>query len=156
MRALAILITAAAIHFGVSDTALAQTSVPNVTPPLTGLPTPLTSTTTTCMMGCNGSFALCQSSCIARALPPQGTIVAIRSPAHETRRHDDDPHLLAENLSGFGFHSRANFCASAICAGVISSSAVSRTCLAKSCPCPADRMNHISARTMLFGTPWPK
>ena len=76
MRALAILITAAAIHFGVSDAALAQSSTPNVTYPFTGLPTPLTSVTTNCMMRCNGNFALCQSSCIATRIPPPGFIVA--------------------------------------------------------------------------------
>ena len=70
MRALAILIAAAAILFGVRDAALAQTSAtPNGTTPFTGLSTPLTSTTTTCMMTCNSQFALCQSSCVARFAP---------------------------------------------------------------------------------------
>jgi hypothetical protein len=37
-------------------------------------PTPLTSTTTTCMMSCNGQFANCQSSGIATRSLPRGTI----------------------------------------------------------------------------------
>ena len=68
---------AAAILFGVRDAALAQTSTtPNVTTPFTGLSTPLTSTTTTCMMTCNSQFALCQSSCVATRSVPPGFLVA--------------------------------------------------------------------------------
>jgi hypothetical protein len=77
MRALSIVIGAAAILFGVRDAALAQTSTtPNVTTPFTGLSTPLTSTTTTCMMTCNSQFALCQSSCVATRSVPPGFLVA--------------------------------------------------------------------------------
>ena len=50
MRALAILITVATIYSGMHDAVLAQTSTPNVTAPFQGLQTPLTSTTTNCMM----------------------------------------------------------------------------------------------------------
>jgi hypothetical protein len=94
MRALAILIAAVAMHFGVRDAALAQSSTPNVTPPFTGLSTPLTSTTTNCMGSCNGQFANCQSSCIVRRLPP-GTLVR-------------DPNLSGGDVSAAG--SCISFC----------------------------------------------
>ena len=77
MRAFAILIAAVAIYSGRSDAVLAQTSTPNVTTPFTGLSTPLTSTTTNCMMLCNARAANCQTSCLVPSPPtatPAGTI----------------------------------------------------------------------------------
>jgi hypothetical protein len=47
--ALAAFLAAAVVGAGTRD-GLAQSSIPTVTPPLTGLATPLTSTTTNCMM----------------------------------------------------------------------------------------------------------
>jgi hypothetical protein len=50
------------------DDVLAQTTVPNVAPPLTGLSTPLTSTTTNCMMSCNSQVANCRTTCVIPAI----------------------------------------------------------------------------------------
>ena len=47
--------------------ALAQTTTPNVVTPIPGLSTPLTFTTTTCMMTCNSRAANCQAGCF---VPP--------------------------------------------------------------------------------------
>jgi hypothetical protein len=59
---------------------LAQATTPNVTAPLTGLATPLTSTVTNCMMSCNAQAANCQTSCFVPAptVPPP---TPISSPA---------------------------------------------------------------------------
>jgi hypothetical protein len=70
MRVFAVLIAATAIFLGAHDVALAQATVPNVAPPLTGLgPTPVTSTVTNCMMSCNSQAASCQTSCVMPAAP---------------------------------------------------------------------------------------
>jgi hypothetical protein len=61
-------------YFSLRD-ALAQTTVPTVTPPLTGLSTPLTSTTTNCMMSCNSAVANCRTTCVLPA-PALGTTTA--------------------------------------------------------------------------------
>ena len=74
IRHLRIIFFVAAAATGVSCPALAQSTTPNVVSPSPGLETPLTFTTTTCMMSCNGRFANCQSSCIVSRLPP-GTLV---------------------------------------------------------------------------------
>ncbi len=47
--------------------AMAQTTTPNVVTPTPGLQTPLTSTTTNCMMTCNSQAANCQAACL---IPP--------------------------------------------------------------------------------------
>jgi len=67
MRRFTILAAAAMICAGACDT-LAQTSIPTVTPPLTGLATPLTSTTTNCMMTCNSQVANCRTACLIPAV----------------------------------------------------------------------------------------
>src|SRR5262249_46451535 len=72
MRVFAVLIAATAIYLGAHDVALAQATVPNVAPPLTGLSTPVTSTVTNCMMLCNSQAAACQTGCV---LPSPTTIV---------------------------------------------------------------------------------
>ncbi len=70
MRVFAVLIAAAAIYFGAHDVVLAQATVPNVAPPLTGLgSTPVTSTVTNCMMSCNSQAAACQTTCVIPAVP---------------------------------------------------------------------------------------
>src|SRR6476661_9294629 len=70
--ATAVLLTAAVIGAGTRD-GLAQSSIPTVTPPLTGLATPLTSTTTNCMMSCNSQVANCRTACLIPALSASGT-----------------------------------------------------------------------------------
>src|SRR5690349_20696747 len=70
MRVFAVLIAAAAIYLGAHDVALAQSTVPSVAPPLTGLgSTPVTSTVTNCMMSCNSQAAICQTGCVMPAAP---------------------------------------------------------------------------------------
>jgi hypothetical protein len=49
--------------------------------------------------------------------------------------------------SGFGFHSRASFCASAICTGVMRSAMLSLYFIAKLLPRAADKLSHLCART---------
>jgi hypothetical protein len=65
MRAFAIIVAVAAT--ATCGAALAQTTTPNVVAPITGLSTPLTSTTTNCMMSCNSRAANCQTGCF---VPP--------------------------------------------------------------------------------------
>ena len=55
----------------------------------------------------------------------------------------------------FGFHSRASLCASAVCAGVMRRAIRSRKAAAPSLPCAADKLNHMYARTLSWGTPRP-
>jgi hypothetical protein len=77
MRGVAILVIAAAIYCGAHDAVLAQTSTPNVVSPPAGLSTPLTSTTTNCMMSCNAQAANCRTGCFIPAPPtvtPAGTV----------------------------------------------------------------------------------
>ena len=82
MRALAILITVATIYSGMHDAVLAQTSTPNVTAPFQGLQTPLTSTTTNCMMFCNSRGANCLASCVLPSPPTTaGTLNATANTA---------------------------------------------------------------------------
>ena len=69
MRALAILVTVATIYSGMHDAVLAQTPTPNVTAPFQGLQTPLTSTTTNCMMLCNSQAANCKTTCFIPTPP---------------------------------------------------------------------------------------
>jgi hypothetical protein len=69
MWVLAILIAAASFYFGAHDVALAQAATPNVTPPFTGLSTPITSTVTNCMMSCNSQAANCHTGCFIPAAP---------------------------------------------------------------------------------------
>ena len=69
MRVFAVLIAAIAIYLGAHDVALAQATVPNVTPPLQGLNSPVTSTVTNCMMSCNSQAATCQTGCVIPAAP---------------------------------------------------------------------------------------
>jgi hypothetical protein len=61
MRAFAIIL--AVVATAASGPALAQTTTPNVVNPGTGLQTPLTFTTTTCMVNCNSQAANCQTRC---------------------------------------------------------------------------------------------
>jgi hypothetical protein len=82
MRRFTILAAAAMICSSACDT-LAQTSIPTVTPPLTGLATPLTSTTTNCMMTCNSQVANCRTACLIPALSASGTAT---SNAREVQR----------------------------------------------------------------------
>src|SRR6516165_5417611 len=83
MRGFAVLIAAIAIYLGAHDVALAQATVPNVTPPLQGLNSPVTSTVTNCMMSCNSQAASCQTGCVMPAAPtttgPTGTLNATKS-----------------------------------------------------------------------------
>ena len=77
MRGVAILATAAAIYSGAHDAAQAQTSAPTVVTPTPGLSTPVTSTTTNCMMSCNAQAANCQTGCfipVPPAVTPAGTV----------------------------------------------------------------------------------
>ena len=68
---LPILVAAAAIYSSAHDVALAQTATtPNVTPPLQGLSSPVTSAVTNCMMSCNSQSTNCQTSCVIPT-PPQ-------------------------------------------------------------------------------------
>ena len=69
----AILIPAGALFFGAHDVALAQATTPNVTPPLQGLSTPITSTVTNCMMSCNSRAANCNTGCVIPAAPTAAT-----------------------------------------------------------------------------------
>src|ERR1700761_3516375 len=70
----AIVVAAAVIYSSAHDGVLAQTATtPNVTPPLQGLSTPVTSTVTNCMMSCNSQSANCQTRCVLptpRVPPP--------------------------------------------------------------------------------------
>jgi hypothetical protein len=70
MRTFGIILAMAAT--AACSTALAQTATPNVVNPGTGLATPLTFTTTSCMMNCNSQASNCQSSCVLPVLrsPP--------------------------------------------------------------------------------------
>jgi hypothetical protein len=81
MRVFAVLIAATAIYLGAHDVALAQATVPNVAPPLTGLSTPVTSTVTNCMMLCNSQAAACQTGCVlpAPTIVGSGTLNATKS-----------------------------------------------------------------------------
>ena len=77
MRGVAILVTAAAIYSGAHDAARAQTPVPNVVTPAPLPSTPVTSTTTNCMMSCNSRAANCQTGCfipVPPAVTPAGTV----------------------------------------------------------------------------------
>ena len=62
---------------GAHDGALGQTAVPTVVSPTPGNLTPVTSTTTNCMMACNARAASCQTGCfipMASAVTPAGTV----------------------------------------------------------------------------------
>jgi hypothetical protein len=76
MRALALIVTAAAMT--VSGPVLAQTTTPNVVAPAQGLQTPLTFTTTTCMMNCNSQAANCRTTCFVP--PPTPPPITSSSP----------------------------------------------------------------------------
>jgi len=52
-----------------SGPAVAQTTTPNVVNPTPGLPTPLTFTTTNCMMSCNSQAANCRTACVLPVVP---------------------------------------------------------------------------------------
>jgi hypothetical protein len=65
MRAVAIILAVSATV--ACGAARAQTTTPNVVTPIPGLQTPLTFTTTTCMMTCNSRAANCQTGCF---VPP--------------------------------------------------------------------------------------
>jgi hypothetical protein len=49
--------------------ALGQDTTPNVAPTTQGLSTPITSTTTNCMMSCNSQAANCQTRCFIPNVP---------------------------------------------------------------------------------------
>ena len=77
MRGFAILVTVVTICSGAHDAALAQTPVPNVVSPTPGNSTPVTSTTTNCMMACNARAASCQTGCfipVPSAVTPAGNV----------------------------------------------------------------------------------
>src|SRR5215472_17222550 len=77
MRFFAVLIAATAIYLGAHGVALAQSTVPSVAPPLTGLgSTPVTSTVTNCMMSCNSQAASCQTTCLIPGTAPTGAATA--------------------------------------------------------------------------------
>src|ERR1700738_4372223 len=78
MRAFAIIVVVAATATG--GAALAQTTTPNVVAPTPGLATPLTSTTTNCMMLCNSQAANCRTTCVL-PVPPAPPPSPISSPA---------------------------------------------------------------------------
>jgi hypothetical protein len=65
-----ILVAGAATYSSAYDVALAQATLPNVTPPFQGLSTPVTSTVTNCMMSCNSQSANCKTACVIPT-PPQ-------------------------------------------------------------------------------------
>ncbi len=73
MRKALQLFIAAATYAIAHGTVLAQTSTPNVTSPFTGLATPLTSTTTNCMMACNAQVANCKTACVLPSTPTPTT-----------------------------------------------------------------------------------
>ncbi len=67
IRLLGILI-AVAVAAGCNQ-ACAQSTTPNVVNPAPGLQTPLTFTTTSCMMNCNSQAASCQTRCYVPLAP---------------------------------------------------------------------------------------
>lgn len=67
MRAFAIILVIATT--AACGPALAQTTTPNVVSPSQGLSTPLTSTTTNCMMSCNSQAANCRATCVLPVAP---------------------------------------------------------------------------------------
>ena len=71
MRKVCKLVIAAAAYTSAHGIVLAQTSTPNVTAPFTGLATPLTSTTTNCMMSCNAQAANCKTGLLFLQRPPR-------------------------------------------------------------------------------------
>jgi hypothetical protein len=68
VRALGIIFAAALLATAGSG-AFAQTTTPNVVTPSPGLQTPLTFTTTACMMNCNSQAANCQTKCYIPVAP---------------------------------------------------------------------------------------
>jgi hypothetical protein len=67
MRTFGIILAVAAT--AACGAALAQSTTPNVVNPGTGLSTPLTFTTTSCMMNCNSQAANCRTTCVL-PVPP--------------------------------------------------------------------------------------
>ena len=67
MRAFVIILAVAAT--AACGAALAQTTTPNVVNPVAGLATPLTFTTTNCMMSCNSQASNCRATCVL-PVPP--------------------------------------------------------------------------------------
>src|SRR5262249_50286833 len=67
MRGFAIILVVAAT--AACGPAPAQTTTPNVVAPSQGLSTPITSTTTTCMMSCNSQGANCRAGCVLPGAP---------------------------------------------------------------------------------------
>jgi hypothetical protein len=78
MRAFGIILAVAVT--AASGPALAQATTPNVVTPSPGLQTPLTFTTTTCMMSCNTQAANCQTRCYV-PVPPTPPPSPSSSPA---------------------------------------------------------------------------
>ena len=69
-----------------------------------------------------------------------------RTNRHGCRASDDETSDAKDYRSGFGFHSRASLCASAICAGVIKEAMASRALTERlKFPCEAARLNHMCA-----------
>src|ERR1700747_2508547 len=69
MRAVGIILTVIVEMTAASGPALAQATTPNVVTPIPGLSTPLTFTTTTCMMVCNSQASNCRTACFVPSTP---------------------------------------------------------------------------------------
>ena len=87
MRVLAIIVTAAAMYcstrYACADELirLAQTAgTQQVSPATPGLPTPVTSTVTNCMMTCNSKAASCQTTCVVPPASPVSSAAAAGTP----------------------------------------------------------------------------
>ena len=112
MRCFAIVITAGIIYSGIHGAALAQTSTPNVTASFSGLSTPLTSTTTNCMMSCNARAANCQTSCVVPSPPTTtsaGTTTTLNATANTACMIGCTSNQLAHLMHG-KHELKANFC----------------------------------------------
>jgi hypothetical protein len=77
-----------------------------------------------------------------------GSLAMLAAMRLASSRVDSSAMVAQRNYrSGFGFHSRASFCASAICAGVMRSAMLSLYFIAKLLPRAADKLSHLCART---------
>ena len=85
MRGFAVILAVAAT---VSWTAALAQTTPNVVTPTPGLSTPLTFTTTNCMMSCNSRAANCQTGCFVPPPPVNapGPAPNLRNPPREPER----------------------------------------------------------------------
>ena len=72
------------------ERALAQTTTPNVVTPIPGLSTPLTFTTTTCMMTCNSQVVNSKTACVL-PVPPTPSPSSSSSPPPILNQHQARP-----------------------------------------------------------------